>query len=92
MWRWKIARLKCWILRIWCRNGSPDIDDAEVDESDVTILMYTSGTTSLPKGVMLTYGDFTNYVVGTVEMADGTDRGTSLCAPRSITSLARPTS
>jgi len=63
-------------------EGSPDIEDAEVDESDVTILMYTSGTTSLPKGVMLTYGDFTNYVVGTVEMADGSDRGTSLlCAP-----------
>ena len=63
-------------------DGSPDIDDAEVDESDVSILMYTSGTTSLPKGVMLTYGDFTNYVVGTVEMADGSDRGTSLlCAP-----------
>jgi len=63
-------------------NGSPDIDDAEVDESDVSILMYTSGTTSLPKGVMLTYGDFTNYVVGTVEMADGTPRGVSLlCAP-----------
>jgi acyl-CoA synthetase (AMP-forming)/AMP-acid ligase II len=63
-------------------KGSPDIEDAEVDESDVSILMYTSGTTSLPKGVMLTYGDFTNYVVGTVEMADGTPRGTSLlCAP-----------
>lgn len=63
-------------------NGSPDIDDAEVDESDVSILMYTSGTTSLPKGVMLTYGDFTNYVVGTVEMADGSPRGISLlCAP-----------
>jgi acyl-CoA synthetase (AMP-forming)/AMP-acid ligase II len=63
-------------------DGSTDIEDAEVDESDVSILMYTSGTTSLPKGVMLTYGDFTNYVVGTVEMADGSDRGTSLlCAP-----------
>jgi acyl-CoA synthetase (AMP-forming)/AMP-acid ligase II len=63
-------------------QGSPDIEDAEVDESDVSILMYTSGTTSLPKGVMLTYGDFTNYVVGTVEMADGTPRGISLlCAP-----------
>jgi acyl-CoA synthetase (AMP-forming)/AMP-acid ligase II len=63
-------------------KGSPDIEDAEVDESDVSILMYTSGTTSLPKGVMLTYGDFTNYVVGTVEMADGSDRGISLlCAP-----------
>ena len=63
-------------------TGSAELEDAEVDESDVSILMYTSGTTSLPKGVMLTYGDFTNYVVGTVEMADGSPRGTSLlCAP-----------
>ena len=63
-------------------QGSADMEDAEVDESDISILMYTSGTTSLPKGVMLTYGDFTNYVVGTVEMADGSPRGTSLlCAP-----------
>lgn len=63
-------------------HGSPDIEEAEVDEDDLSILMYTSGTTSLPKGVMLTYGGFTNYVTGTVEMADGTPRGTSLlCAP-----------
>ena len=63
-------------------KGSPDIEDADVDEEDLSILMYTSGTTSLPKGVMLTYGGFTNYVVGTVEMANGTPRGTSLlCAP-----------
>ena len=63
-------------------QGSPDIEEAEVEEDDLSILMYTSGTTSLPKGVMLTYGGFTNYVVGTVEMADGTPRGTSLlCAP-----------
>jgi acyl-CoA synthetase (AMP-forming)/AMP-acid ligase II len=50
-------------------KGSSDLEDSEVDEADVTILMYTSGTTSLPKGVMLTHGDFINYVVGTVEMA-----------------------
>ncbi len=63
-------------------HGSPDIEEAEVEEDDLSILMYTSGTTSLPKGVMLTYGGFTNYVIGTVEMADGTPRGTSLlCAP-----------
>ena len=63
-------------------QGSPDIEEAEVEEDDLSILMYTSGTTSLPKGVMLTYGGFTNYVIGTVEMADGTPRGTSLlCAP-----------
>ncbi len=63
-------------------KGSADLDDAAVDEGDVSILMYTSGTTALPKGVMLTYGDFTSYVVGTVEMIDGSPRGIFLlCAP-----------
>jgi acyl-CoA synthetase (AMP-forming)/AMP-acid ligase II len=63
-------------------EGDPEAEEAEVDESDTSILMYTSGTTSLPKGVMLTHGDFTAYVVGTVEMADGEPRGASLlCVP-----------
>lgn len=63
-------------------SGTEDVEDAEVEEEDVCILMYTSGTTSLPKGVMLTFGDFTTYVVGTVEMADGTPRGSQLlCVP-----------
>ncbi len=44
--------------------------------------MYTSGTTSLPKGVMLRFRDFTAYVTANVEMADGTDRGVALvCVP-----------
>lgn len=63
-------------------EGDEEAPEAEVEESDTSILMYTSGTTSLPKGVMLTHGDFTAYVVGTVEMADGTPRGTALlCVP-----------
>jgi len=56
--------------------------DAEVDDEDTSILMYTSGTTSLPKGVMLSFHDFTAYVTANVEMADGTDRGVALvCVP-----------
>jgi acyl-CoA synthetase (AMP-forming)/AMP-acid ligase II len=56
--------------------------EAEVEDDDVTILMFTSGTTSLPKGVMLTYGDFSAYVTANVELADGTPRGAALlCAP-----------
>ena len=58
-------------------NGE-EVEDAEVDETDVSILMYTSGTTSLPKGVLLTHGDFTTYVTNTAELADGSDRGSAL--------------
>ena len=47
-----------------------------------SVLMYTSGTTSLPKGVMLRFRDFTAYVTANVEMADGSDRGVALvCVP-----------
>ena len=57
-------------------------EEAEVEDEDTTILMYTSGTTSLPKGVMLTHGDFSAYVTANVELADGTPRGAALlCAP-----------
>ena len=56
--------------------------EADVDDDDTTILMFTSGTTSLPKGVMLRYGDFSAYVTANVELADGTPRGAALlCAP-----------
>ncbi len=58
--------------------AAPELDEAPIDDDDVSILMYTSGTTSLPKGVMLRYTDFTAYVVGTTDMADGTPRGTGL--------------
>jgi acyl-CoA synthetase (AMP-forming)/AMP-acid ligase II len=57
-------------------------DEAAVDDADTSILMFTSGTTSLPKGVMLRYGDFSAYVTANVELADGTPRGAALlCAP-----------
>ena len=57
-------------------------EEAEVEDDDITILMYTSGTTALPKGVMLTYNDFTAYVTVNVELADGTPRGSALlCVP-----------
>ena len=57
-------------------------DEAEVEDDDSTILMYTSGTTALPKGVMLTHRDFTAYVTANVDLADGTPRGAALlCVP-----------
>ncbi|HEY6418897.1 MAG TPA: AMP-binding protein [Candidatus Binataceae bacterium] len=69
------------LLDLACK-AEPDESEADVDEEDVSILMYTSGTTSLPKGVMLRFRDFTAYVTGNVEMADGSDRGVALvCVP-----------
>jgi len=63
-------------------KADADENEAEVEDEDVSILMYTSGTTSLPKGVMLSFRDFTAYVTANVEMADGSDRGGFLvCAP-----------
>ncbi len=63
-------------------DASPQEADAEVEDEDISVLMYTSGTTSLPKGVMLRFQDFTAYVTANVEMADGSDRGAALvCVP-----------
>jgi acyl-CoA synthetase (AMP-forming)/AMP-acid ligase II len=59
-----------------------DESEVEVEDEDVSVLMYTSGTTSLPKGVMLRFRDFAAYVTANVEMADGSERGVSLvCVP-----------
>ncbi|MBI4518141.1 MAG: long-chain-fatty-acid--CoA ligase [Deltaproteobacteria bacterium] len=63
-------------------EAAPDFTEREIEDDDTTILMYTSGTTALPKGVMLTFNDFTAYVTANVELADGTPRGASLlCVP-----------
>jgi acyl-CoA synthetase (AMP-forming)/AMP-acid ligase II len=45
-----------------------EASEAEMGEGDLNILMYTSGTTGRPKGVMLTCGDFVAYVCGHTEL------------------------
>ncbi len=52
----------------------------EVDDRALCILLYTSGTTSMPKGVMLTHGALTDYVMNRSEPADGEDHGRMLLA------------
>jgi acyl-CoA synthetase (AMP-forming)/AMP-acid ligase II len=50
---------------------SPEDDPyVEIDENDASILMYTSGTTAQPKGVVLTYLTLSVYVMNTMNPAD----------------------
>jgi len=52
-------------------SGSPEPKMfADIDDSDVTVLMYTAGTTGLPKGVPLTHNSYSFYVLQNVNPPD----------------------
>ncbi len=52
----------------WLAAATPVARPAETDPEDVCLVMYSSGTTGRPKGVMLTH---TNMVTHTVNAHDG---------------------
>jgi acyl-CoA synthetase (AMP-forming)/AMP-acid ligase II len=49
------------------KSSSPDEVTAEIGDDDITILMYTAGTTGRPKGVPLKHSGFVSYVLENVE-------------------------
>jgi acyl-CoA synthetase (AMP-forming)/AMP-acid ligase II len=51
-------------------DASEDEVFVDVDEGEPTVLIYTSGTTAMPKGVELTYLNLSLYVVNTMSPAD----------------------
>ncbi len=53
-------------------GSAPHEVNADVGDEDVTILMYTAGTTGRPKGVPLRHSAFASYVMGNVEPANPT--------------------
>ena len=51
-------------------SASPDEVTSDIGDDDITILMYTAGTTGRPKGVPLKHSGFVSYVLENVEPAN----------------------
>lgn len=52
----------------------------EIYDDEIAVLMFTSGTTAAPKGVMLAHADLTNYVMSAAEPGDETSEECVLVA------------
>lgn len=52
------------------RGGDDFAPEATVADDDVSLIIYTSGTTAQPKGVMLTHLGLSSYVFNTAEPPD----------------------
>ena len=50
----------------------------EAGDEDTTVIMFTAGTTGVPKGVMLTHDSFSSYLLATVNPADPDEEETNL--------------
>jgi acyl-CoA synthetase (AMP-forming)/AMP-acid ligase II len=53
--------------------GAGDVDQRhfpEATDADTTVIMFTAGTSGVPKGVMLSHDSFSSYLLATVSPAD----------------------
>ena len=52
-------------------DAAPDqMHFPEAADDDTTVVMFTAGTTGVPKGVMLTHDSFASFILSTVDPAD----------------------
>ncbi len=50
----------------------------EAADDDTTVIMFTAGTTGVPKGVMLTHDSFASFILATIDPADPEAEETNL--------------
>lgn len=65
---WEVLRAQDWIDM--ARDMEPELGtSSEADADSAAVLLFTSGTTAEPKGVLLRHEHLLSYVLGTVELA-----------------------
>ena len=55
---------------LMARASEEELHFPEAQDDDTTVIMFTAGTTGVPKGVMLTHDSFSSYLLATVIPAD----------------------
>jgi acyl-CoA synthetase (AMP-forming)/AMP-acid ligase II len=64
------------------QNGDQALDEWPMDEQQVAVLLFTSGTTGAPKAAMLRHKHLVSYILGSVEFCSAAETDASLvCVP-----------
>lgn len=66
-----------WLDRLTALGAQPG-EPETADTGAPAVIIYTSGTTSTPKGVLLRHENLTSYVLGSVEFASAADTDAAL--------------